>query len=169
VDIPLDGRTWRVHAGFADLRAGGLVRYRYDDLRVADRINAWLHHLMLCAGAPDRVAHVTVWHARDALLRLRPCDNAHGVLQTLVRLYRRGLSEPLSFFPKTAWAYVENDDSVPKATQEWQVTPQRPHAEGADASYRLALRGRPDPLGAGREEFHACAHAVFDPLRACLA
>ena len=168
VEIALDDRIWRVHAGFADLRAGGLVRYRCDDLRAADRISAWLQHLMLCAGVPAGVERVTVWHARDATLRFDPCEDPRAALQTLVQLYWRGLREPLAFFPKTSWAYVEKHDSLSAATQVWRVTPQWPHAEGADAAYRLALRGRPDPLGAGLAEFHACAHAVFDPLRACL-
>lgn len=169
VDVALDGRTWRVHAGFADLRAGGLVRYRYDELRATDRISAWLHHLLLCAGAPAGVAPVTVWHARDTVLRFKPCADPGAVLQTLVQLYRRGLCEPLAFFPKTAWAYVDGNDRLSAALQAWQVSPHRPHAEGADAAYRLALRGRPDPLGDGLAEFRACAHAVYDPLRACIA
>ena len=41
--IALDGRPWRIHVGFADLRASGLIRYRYDDLRPMDHLSAWLH------------------------------------------------------------------------------------------------------------------------------
>ncbi len=168
LDIALEGRSWRVHVGFADLRCSGLVRYRYDDLRPTDYLTAWLHHLMLCASPLAGVEQTTTWWGRDGKLGFKPCDDPLAVIETLLRLYERGLREPLSFFPKTAWSYITNDGSLSAATQAWRMSKHRPYAEGADAAYRLALRGRPDPLGPGLGEFHACAHAVFDPLLACL-
>jgi exodeoxyribonuclease V gamma subunit len=164
----IEGEPWRVHAGFADVRSGGLLRYRFGDLRAADYVSAWLHHLMLCADAPAGTLLSTTSLGRDGQFRFRPCDEPHAVLQTLLGLYRRGLREPLYFFPKTAWAYVESAGKLSAATQAWRATSYKPHAEGADAAYRLALRGRPDPLGAGFDAFEHCAHSVLDPLRACL-
>lgn len=166
--IALDGRPWRIHVGFADLRASGLIRYRYDDLRPMDHLSAWLHHLMLCASPPAGVERSTTWWGRVERLTLKPCDDPIAVIETLLRLYERGLREPLYFFPKSAWSYVTHDSSLTAATQTWRMSKHRPYAEGADAAYRLALRGRPDPLGPGQEEFHACAHKVFDPLIDCL-
>jgi exodeoxyribonuclease V gamma subunit len=168
LEVDTAGRRWRLHAGFADLRREGLVRHRYDDLRAADRLDAWLQHLMLCAAAPAGVAQRTVWCARDGPMQLGPCTEPQQVLQTLLGLYAQGLCEPLPLFPKTAWAYVDAKDSVSAAAGAWLPSPRNPWAEGGDAAVRLALRGRPDPLGAGLDKFHACAHAVFDPLRACL-
>jgi exodeoxyribonuclease V gamma subunit len=168
IEIDAAGRRWRLHAGFADLRPEGLVRHRYDDLRPADRIDAWLQHLMLCAAAPAGVMPRTVWCARDGPMQLGPCAGPHRVLQTLLGLYARGLREPLPFFPKTAWAYVNAGSSVSAAARAWEPSPRNPWAEGGDAAVRLALRGRSDPLGAGLDAFHTCAHAVFDPLRECL-
>jgi exodeoxyribonuclease V gamma subunit len=102
-------------------------------------------------------------------------------IRTLLRLYRRGLSEPLPFFPKTAWSYLE--DSVKdgakhplknsahpdgarayhanRASQAWYPTPQNPHAEGDDPAYRLALRGQREVLG---EDFRRVAAQVFEPV-----
>jgi exodeoxyribonuclease V gamma subunit len=168
IEIDAAGRRWRLHAGFADLRPEGLVRHRYDDLRPADRIDAWLQHLMLCAAAPAGVMPRTVWCARDGPMRLGPCAEPHRVLQTLLGLYARGLREPLPFFPKTAWAYVNAGSSVAAAARAWEPGPRNPWAEGGDAAVRLALRGRSDPLGTGLDAFHTCAHEVFDPLRECL-
>ena len=168
IQIDAAGRRWRLHAGFADLRPGGLVRHRYDELRPADRIDAWLQHLMLCAAAPAGVTLRTVWCARDGPMRLGPCAEPQQVLRTLLDLYARGLREPLPFFPRAAWAYVDNGNSVSAAARAWQPSPRNPWAEGGDAAVRLALRGRSDPLDAGLDAFHACAHAVFDPLRECL-
>lgn len=168
LELDAAGRRWRLHAGFADLRPQGLVCHRYDDLRPADRLEAWLRHLMLCAAAPAGVAQRTVWCARDGPMQLGPCAEPHAVLQTLLGLYAQGLREPLPFFPKAAWAYLEAGNSVSAAARAWAPSERNPWAEGGDAAVRLALRGRPDPLGAGLDRFHACAHAVFDPLRGCL-
>ena len=168
LDIAVEGRPWRVHVGFADLRSCGLVRYRYDDLRTTDHLTAWLHHLMLCASPPAGVERSTTWWGRNGKFQFKPCDEPLAVIETLLRLYERGLREPLSFFPKTSWSYVTSEGSLSAATQAWRVSKHRPFAEGADAAYRLGLRGRPDPLGPGLEEFDACARAVIDPLLACL-
>jgi exodeoxyribonuclease V gamma subunit len=163
-----DGSAWRVHAGFADLRSTGLVRHSLDELRAGDHLAAWLHHLMLCASAPEGVALSTRWLGRDGQICFQACEAPLTVLRNLLALYRSGLREPIPFFPKSAWAYVDKADSWPAALGAWRPSKRRPYAEGADAAYRLALRGRPDPFGAGRGAFHAHAHAVFDPLRACL-
>ena len=72
VALTHDGRTWRVHAGFADLRASGLVRHRYDDVRARDLIEAWLHHLLLCADPPPGVAPRTDLARARRVRRARP-------------------------------------------------------------------------------------------------
>jgi hypothetical protein len=44
-------------------------------------------------------------------------------------------------------------------------SPYKRSAEGRDASYRLALRGVPDPLDA---DFERCAIAVLEPMLAVI-
>jgi exodeoxyribonuclease V gamma subunit len=161
----LDGERWRLDAAFADLRAGGLLRHRYAELSAVDRLDAWLQHLVLCASAPPGVAPATTWVARDGVLRLRAPADPQALLAALLRLYRRGLQQPLAFFPRSAWAYVDKRDSVNAALGVWRSSRHKRWAEGDDAACRLALRGRPDPFGDGLDEFHALAHVVFDPLR----
>ncbi len=165
IALTIDGQKWRVHGGFADLRASGLLRYRYDEPRATDYLNAWLQHLLLCAAPPAGVALRTTWQARGVRFSLAPCDNPLGVLRGLLALYEQGLRAPLYFFPKTAWKFIESGGSVSVATTAWRSTKERPFGEEADAAYRLALRGLPDPMGDGFGEFEACAHAVFGPLR----
>ncbi len=166
VELASDGRTWCLHAGFADLRASGLVRHRYDAVRARDMLDAWLHHLLLCADPPPGVAPRTTWLARDAQVVLHPVDAAHETLRALVALYARGLREPLYFFPKSAWAYMKNGESAAKARSAWQASDRNPFGESSDAAYRLALRALPDPMGEGWDAFDACARAVFTPLLA---
>jgi exodeoxyribonuclease V gamma subunit len=173
--IDLDGEAWQLSAGHADLRDGGLVRWRAAPLHARDRIDAWLHHLWLNANPPPGGAQPTRWIAQDGTLVLRPLagDGAatpalagHGParaqLAALLRLFRRGLMEPLPFFPKAAWAFVDRDGSFDAARKAFEPTRHHPHAEGADAAIRLVWRGRGDLLG---DDFAALAQAVFGPLR----
>ena len=166
IQLDLDGEPWQLHTGFVDLRASGLVRWRYDELRATDSLAAWLNHLMLCVDPPPGVQACTRWLSTDTVLTLKAVDKPVEILADLVRLYRRGLSEPVHFFPKAAWAFCgkdgEGSGGLSKATAVWQVTKDRPFGEAADAAYRLALRGRGDPLN---DEFDTLANTVFGPLQ----
>jgi exodeoxyribonuclease V gamma subunit len=162
VDFALDGEEWRLSGGFGDLRAEGLVRYRYSDTRPADYLDGWLSHLFLNLLAPPGVDLVTRWHSRDGRFALRPVADPAAHVQTLLRLYRRGLCSPLHFFARSAWEYARHGRDLGKAAKQWFGYPPR-GGEKDYASYRLALRGVIDPLDA---EFEECAQAVFEPLLA---
>lgn len=161
LEVDIEGEAWQLVGSFADLRPGGLVRWRYDSLRAGDVLAAWIPHLALCTAPPVGFAPQTLWLSLDE--PLRPCVPEHpaDLLQDLLGLYRRGLCEPIAFFPKSAWSYIENGESMYTATQAWTPTKDRPFAEGADPAYRLALRGRGDALSG---EFAELAMRVFGPL-----
>jgi exodeoxyribonuclease V gamma subunit len=158
----LDGEAWTLRVTLAGLRPDGLVRWRGGNAQVRDRLEAWLHHLALCAAAPAGVAPHTRWLARDLTLAFAPVANAPAQLAALLRLYRQGLREPLHFYPRTAWTFIESGESLYQTVQAWTPSERRPFAEGADPAHRLALRGCPEPLD---DAFAALAHAVYDPLR----
>jgi exodeoxyribonuclease V gamma subunit len=166
----IDGQAWRLHGEFADLRPRGLLRHRYAKQSPIDYLEAWLPHLLLCHDAPAGVLPVTTGIARDGRFFLTECDAPRAALETLLRLYAKGLREPLAFFPRSAWAWLEGDRAGPsKAVAVFRSGAFNEYAEGEDAGIRLALRGRPDPFAPGVvEEFYANAQAVFEPLRACL-
>jgi exodeoxyribonuclease V gamma subunit len=169
--LEVDGQAWHLHGGFADLRETGLVRHRWSRRGPRDLLDAWLPHLLACAVPPAGCAAPrTLGLSRDGPWLLRPAADAAGVLRTLVGLYARGLREPLPFFPRTSWAYVDGNDSLAKAEAEFRPNKERRSpAESEDDAVQLALRGRPGPLApACIDEFAAIAHAVYDPLRAHL-
>ena len=169
VRVQVDDQPWHVTGSFADLRERGLLHWRYGRRSPTDLIEAWLPHLLLCADAPAGLLPVTTGIARDGRFFLTECADPQAQLQALVGLYARGLREPLAFFPKAAWAWLESDRNVTKAIEAFRPGGFSEFAEGRDAGYRLALRGRPDPFAdAALVEFDAAASAVFEPLRACL-
>jgi len=166
----IDGQAWRLHGAFADLRPRGLLRHRYAKMTSQDYLDAWIPHLLMCASAPSGVLPVTTGIARDGRFFLTECDDPRQALEALLRLYAQGLREPLAFFPRAAWAWIEGDRQGPgKAIAAFRPGGFNEFAEGDDPAYRLALRGRPDPFA--REvvgDFYANAEAVFDPLKNCL-
>ena len=166
----IDGEPWRLHGEFADLRPRGLLRHRYAKQSALDYLDAWLPHLLLCASAPAGVLPVTTGIARDGRFFLTECDDPRAQLETLVRLYAQGLREPLAFFPRAAWEWINGDRQGPsKAISAFRPGGFNEYAEGQDAGYRLALRGRPDPFSPEVvDAFYANATAVFEPLIACL-
>jgi exodeoxyribonuclease V gamma subunit len=164
IELDLDGEPWRVRAGFADLRPHGLVRWRYDQARATDLLQAWITHLVLCADPPPGVEPTTQWLSLEEPRRFAPRPDARGQLAELVRLYRRGLCEPLPFFPKSAWKYLTGSRNVSKANAQgaWQVIKRNPFAEGADPAYQLAFRGVIDPLA--DTDFYELAEEIFGPM-----
>ncbi len=163
--IEVDGQTWWLHAALPGLRPSGWVGWRFAQPGGKDLLDAWLHHLALCAAAPAGVAARTRWIGEPEGFVLRPCTDAPDHLAALLRLYARGLREPLHFYPKAAWAYVDGGGSLVRAHAAWAPGGFQRHAEGADPAYRLALRGVAEPLDAA---FEALARTVFEPLRAHL-
>jgi len=159
--LQLDGEPWQLQFGFADLRASGLLRWRYAPTRAADRLAAWLQHLALCAASPAGVQLRTRWLSSDGEFALQPCADAPAQLQALLALYRQGLGEPLHFFPRSAWALRR--DGAGAARAAWQSP--RTWSEGDDPAYQLALRGVAQPLDAA---FEALAERVYGPLEALL-
>ncbi|WP_088282652.1 exodeoxyribonuclease V subunit gamma [Ideonella sp. A 288] len=169
LDLPVDGQTWRLHAAFGGLRPGGVVRWRYAEPSPRDRLDAWLEHLMLCALQPAGVEPVTTWLTRDDEIRFGPCHEPREALQDLLRLVGHGLREPLYFFPRTSWAFVDGGDSLAKARTAWEGGLTTAWSDHADPAVRLALRGLPGPLDDERVEvFRDCAHRVFGPMLMCV-
>lgn len=164
VEFDLDGQKWRLGGSFSDLRPAGRVRHRYDNANAGDYLSGWIEHLFLnTAAAPAKAATQTIWHSRNGHYRYPelPCGDAIEHLRRLLEMYRSGLTRPLHFFPRTAWAYMANEESMGKAATAWKSKLHENWGEGSDPSYRLALRGIKNPLDAS---FIECSKTVFDPL-----
>jgi len=125
---------------------------------VADYLGAWLDHLCLNALAPTGVTLESTHVARDKVFRFCPVAEPLPLLAELLHSYRSGLSAPLPFYPKTAWALQTG--GAGKAMQQWQGV-QQWAGEGDDPWWSLALRGEAEPLG---EAFAELARRLLLPL-----
>ncbi len=156
----IEGESWQLVGDLVDVRASGLVRYRYDDTRPMDYLAGWFAHLFLCAVQSPSTA-TTQWHSRDGCFSFKTCENAREELGNLLAVYRSGLLKPVHFFPKSAWAYCTSSGTLRKAQEKWINDRDYNRSESANLSYQLALRGVADPLD---EEFCSISRMVFDPL-----
>jgi exodeoxyribonuclease V gamma subunit len=159
----LEGEEWTVAATIADRHEAGLVLHRYDDTRPGDYLAGWLTHVVASAASPTPTE--TRWISRNGSFRFTPLSAAPSILESLLLLYRRGLREPIHFFPKSAWAYMQSGRDLGKAHIVWHPTHGSVPGEKRHEAYRLALRGIDDPLDA---DFQACAETVFGPSGAHL-
>jgi len=148
----------RLQGALTGLSGPGLLGYRLANCQPKDLFDAWIRHLALNAVRPAGIEPCTRWLLQDATLRFSPVEEARGVLENLARLYWRGLSEPLKFFPKSARTYVEKG-SLKAARGVWDYSEHK-HGEGKDRYYLLAFRGC-DPLDG---EFEQLSQAVFGPM-----
>jgi exodeoxyribonuclease V gamma subunit len=164
LSFALDGEDWRLATVLTGRRATGLVLHRYDDTRATDYLAGWLTHLVAAAAAAPQTMQ-TRWISRDGTFVLDHCAGARDILHGVMALYRRGLREPIHFFPKSAWEYVNRGRNLARARQVWHRVYGPVPGEENHAAYRLALRGVADPLDA---DFQACAETVFGPLSAHL-
>jgi len=160
VELPfvLDGEPWQLAALLTDRYDAGLVRHRYDDKRASDYLSAWLTHLVAAAASP--LPPDTRWISRNGSFRFTPCSDARVMLGRVLELYRRGLREPIHFFPKSAWEYVRTGRDLAAAKRIWHDSYEEAFGEDHHDAYRLALRGVSDPLDA---DFVACAEIVLGP------
>jgi exodeoxyribonuclease V gamma subunit len=158
VELPfrLHGEDWVVSTMITDRRDSGLVLHRYDDTRPRDYLAGWLTHLVAAAASPTPAE--TRWISRNGEFRFTPCHAARSILEPLLLLYRRGLREPIHFFPKAAWAFIQAGRDLGKAREEWHPNYGGARGEDRHEAYRLALRGVGDPLD---DDFKTCADIVF--------
>ena len=161
LDFVIEDEAWRLNHRFDDLRQEGLIRHRFDKVRAGDYLSGWLQHLFLNAVAPIEVSCTTRWHSRDGDYVLEPLENARDRLHAIMLLYRRGLCEPLHFYPRSAWEYIKTERDLSKAETRWRGGQNPAFGESQDPAYRQALRGINDPLDA---DFEENAQIVFEDM-----
>jgi exodeoxyribonuclease V gamma subunit len=159
-EIIVESAGARLVARIDGLTNLGLWRVRHGSVRPVDRLRLWIDHLLLNIAAPASVPLRSVLIARNDELAFGPEPRAHEILIDLLAVYQEGKRQALPFYPKTAWAWLEQKD----VRREWvgDAYNDKP-GERDDPYIRLALRDRAeDPLGA---EFQQLARRIYGPLR----
>ncbi len=87
-----------------------------------DYISYWFHHLILNSVDDLSCEKYSHMYSPEIELHLRPIKEAKSVLKILLDFYWKGLSYPLLFFPKSAFAMYKNPSraNTKEAKDRWQ-------------------------------------------------
>jgi exodeoxyribonuclease V gamma subunit len=159
-DSSLSGLIESVHGG-------RLVFFRCAKMKAKDRLRAWAFHLAKCA-EEKKSATESLLIAEDESVVFSPVNNAVELLANLLEIYRRGLCEPVPFFPESAFAYADakanpsqksTTQPIQKAVGKWLSAYQ--YKGEADDPYCAFCYDGKDPLD---EEFESLAMEIFEPM-----
>jgi exodeoxyribonuclease V gamma subunit len=168
VNFAVNVGPWRICGELDNLYAAGRVCFRPAALKGKDRLQLWLHHLLLCLVQPENTAQHSMHAAKDAMICLPPVKDPAALLLPFVEGYLLGLSRPLHFYPETsnAWAKAQKDSSRMNAARRKWFSGYKNRGEEEDPAYTLVLRGK-DPLDQEFRELAALFLPVFDIEEAC--
>lgn len=172
--VDLGISTVRLRGEVDRIYGDGPVYWRYARLKAGDELRAWIHHLAAQCVGGDALPTTTLIGLRKSDnrrswvgIRYETCHQARQVLEGLVRIYERGLVEPIPFFPETSWAFASRFGGDPAAVEAARKAAHRVwssdryhQGEGEDPYYRRVF-GDANPMD---EAFCELATAVFDPL-----
>jgi exodeoxyribonuclease V gamma subunit len=126
----------------------------------------WIDHLLLNLLRGKNYPCNGTLVCKDLECRYSPIEESEKELEALLKMYWRGLSKPLHFFPDSSWAYVESivkgktrEKALESAKNKWVGNEYIP-GEVKDLYYQLCF-GKIDPFNM---EFENVAMAVFGHL-----
>ena len=86
----------------------GLVQYRYAKVKAKDFISFWINHLILCSINDEKYIRSSILAGKDDFYRIDIVENSKEILEKLYKLYKKGNTQQIHFFPETSYAYAEN-------------------------------------------------------------
>jgi exodeoxyribonuclease V gamma subunit len=170
VDFEISG--FHIRGRISEVSEAGYVRIRYARLRAKDLLTSWIYHLGCCHAASPGYPLSSFLICRDSAVQFDRVSGSRRILQDLLELFRRGLEQPIHFFPDSSYEYAEHllkkaasqQAALNKAGRKWIASEFAKYAKGEseDPYYDLCFR-QSEPLD---EEFKEIAVAVFSPLLA---
>ncbi|MEJ2167060.1 MAG: hypothetical protein P8X90_16135 [Desulfobacterales bacterium] len=170
IEAELAAAGFYLSGRLVSISAHGYVHIRYARRRVADLLKAWLYHLVYGLTAPSECPKKSFLICKDSAIEFEPVADGMPILEDLLKLLRRGLEQPIHFFPESSFEYAEQllrkgvpaPSALSKARKKWVGSDFAKYVRGesADPFYDLCFR-RMDPLD---ESFQEIAVQVFSPM-----
>ncbi|BBA34352.1 Exodeoxyribonuclease V subunit gamma [Methylocaldum marinum] len=177
--VDFEANGLRLLGSLAEVGAGGLTDYSFEEPGPRQIFDLWLRHLMLCLIAPAGATPQSLLHTPKQTITFQAVDRPENELAKLLNAYWRGLSEPLPFFPKTSYAYARyrldpparagSDpetirlNALKQARSIWEGS-EFQSGESVNSYYQTVYRGS-NPLD---ERFEALAVELISPILASM-
>lgn len=160
IDLKIDGLHLKGRLG--NLYPSGLVLSRPGRSRPADRIGAWIRHLIMnCTAEPKKNTYLLT---TDRSCIYVPPRNPHEILTKLTAVFRRGMLKPLPIFPRSSLMYAQRiaagDEPAAARRKVWGEWEDYRYPEKNDVHYDLCFPYT-DPFD---DEFADLALTVFGPM-----
>lgn len=146
VDFEIGG--FRVSGRLDNIWSSGSLFYRFAKDRGKYQFGAWIDHLILNMMGNPEYPRTSRCIATDKAWRFEPVENAATIIESLLRCYWQGLSEPLRFFPESSFAFAERikrdhdiADATSAARAKWEGSPPSVRGEGEDPYLNLCFSG----------------------------
>ncbi len=170
IEVDLTAAGFHLSGRLASISDHGYVHIRYARRRVNDLLKAWVYHLAYGLTAPSHYNKNSFLICKDSAIRFEPVAGSLPILEALLTLFRRGLEEPIHFFPRSSYEYAEQllkktapeACALSRARKKWLGSDFAKYAAGesADPFFDLCFR-RLDPID---ENFQEIALQVFEPM-----
>jgi exodeoxyribonuclease V gamma subunit len=147
------------------VNTSGLVAYTIGGFYPYQLIKHWIRHLVLNQMAPQGVRPETRLLEADREGRFKPVKEPEALLEALIKIRQQGLQTVLSFYPGTAWKFVEKlkqgdkHKALKSAQDKWFGNQKVPG--DADKPYHRLLKPQGPALN---HDFEAITLEVLVPL-----
>lgn len=104
---------FRLTGEIRSARQNGLFNMRPSGVKPKDRLRSWLEHLVINYQKPDHYPLNSIligFNTKQSsceIYQTEPIEEPRPYLESLMEIYKRGLCEPLPFFPSAADAYIK--------------------------------------------------------------
>ena len=175
-ELAIDGTT--ITGVLAPVHARGLLQLRVGKPHGRHQLALGIDALLWSALGETRPLHRLFAGEGGSAEVVAPISvaDATSALRELLGVYRRTLTAPLPFMPKSGFAYAqaiaagkEEEKAWTSARGEWRPTHRDSFGEGDEPDVELALRGR-DPFddsdGESAQAFRLLSQEIFAAVRA---
>ena len=165
VDINIAG--FNLCGRLTDVYEQGLIRIQYVKAKPKYLLKTWVNHVVLCALVEGRRPVKSFLLCKDAAWEFAPVSNSTDILNGLLELFWKGMSEPLHFFPESSFEYARKlllkNQTIPAALNyaknKWTGN-DFARGESEDPYFERCF-GKTDPLD---DKFEKISEEVFAPL-----
>ncbi len=169
IEADFDLAGFRVSGRIDAIPSSGTVTFHFAKDKGRYQIAAWIDHLILNLVSEPEYPRATHLITTDRSWRFERVEEAAPLIETLLHLYWRGVSEPLRFFPESSLSYAERlrkgeqiSDARKSAQSTWQGSDFVPGASGeGDDPYLNLCFSDTSPFS---DPFAEITLAVLEPL-----
>ena len=150
-----------------DIYEPGLIQILYVKAKPKYLLKTWVNHVILCALIEGKSPVKSFLLCKDAAWEFAPVSNSTDILNDLLKLFWKGMSEPLHFFPECSFEYARRlllkhqtkPAALNAAKNKWTGN-DFVRGESEDPYFERCF-GKTDPLD---DEFEKVSEEVFAPL-----